>query len=348
MSFIYLILEWYRKHKRDLPWRSDKKFYPVWLSEVILQQTRVNQGMSYFHAFLKQFPDIHHLAAADEQQVLKLWQGLGYYSRARNLHKTAKIIAFDLKGKPPKTYDSLKKLPGIGPYTAAAIASICFDEKVPAIDGNAYRVYARYFGLTKDISDSDAHKFYFNFALNLIPEKNPGDFNEAIMELGATVCLPQKPICEICPVNRECAARLTGKTNLLPIKTKKVKIRKRFFKFYFILNVETGKFLIEKRVGQDVWQNLFQLPMIEFVKPEKLNNYDKFKPELISEFKHILTHQHLYIKIYKIEMENIAFEKFRVKNELLAIKPTERHKYPFPKPIFSFLNDYFDAYESSE
>lgn len=206
MSFIFLILEWYKHHKRPLPWRIEKNVYRVWLSEIIMQQTRVNQGMAYYQKFTRLFPNIDSLAKAEEQQVLKLWQGLGYYSRARNLHKTAKIISTQFNNEFPTQFIELKKLPGIGAYTAAAIASICFDEKVPAIDGNAYRVYSRIFGLEKDISDSNALKFYFEFAQKIMPEKNPGDYNEAIMELGATVCLPQNPLCHQCPVNQHCVA----------------------------------------------------------------------------------------------------------------------------------------------
>lgn len=339
MSFISLILAWYNKNKRALPWRDKPNIYHVWLSEIILQQTRVKQGMSYYHTFIEAFPNIHDLAKAQEQEVLNLWQGLGYYSRARNLHRTAKVISEEMGGEFPKTFADLKKLPGIGPYTAAAMASICYDQKVPAIDGNAYRVYARVFGLDKDISDANAHKFFFEFAQEKMPDENCGDFNQAIMELGATVCMPSSPLCMFCPIQKMCVAFQTGTVDKFPVKTKKVKVRKRFLHYFFIRNSENQQFLIKKRTGKDVWQSLYDFPLVE-TKTEKLTKHPfiEFKPQLISEFKHILTHQRLFIKMYTIMLNDIEFQKLLKNNDFLAISRDEVKHYPFPKPIFSFLD----------
>ena len=343
MSFISLILDWYDQHKRPLPWRTDKNVYRVWLSEVILQQTRVNQGMDYYHRFAEAFPAVQDLAEADIQQVMKLWQGLGYYSRARNLHKAAQIIVNELNGNFPDNYNDLKKLPGIGPYTAAAIASIVFNQKVPAIDGNAYRVYARLFGIEKDISDSDAHRFFFSFAEGMMPENRPGDFNEAIMELGATVCTPQNPECKLCPVRAHCVAFATGKTDKLPVKTRKVKVKKRFFHYYFIQNAESGAFLIEQRKNKDVWQQLYQFPLVETADAQSSTAFlGEMQPEFSVEIKHILTHQQLFIRFYEIRLNEKEFRNVKEEFNLISLNEKDIFKYPFPKPLVSFLNDKFD------
>ena len=340
MSFIILLLDWYRTNKRPLPWRWDKNAFKVWMSEIILQQTRVNQGLNYYHKFLNNFSNIHELASADENLVLNLWQGLGYYTRARNLHKTAKIISQDYNGEFPKDYNELKKLPGIGPYTAAAIASICFDQKVPAIDGNAYRVYSRLFGLDKDISHSNAHKFFFDFAKNIMPNKNTGDFNEAIMELGATICLPKIPLCTNCPISKDCIAYQTGKVDKFPIKTKKVKIKKRYFHYFFVQNEKSGEFLIKKRKEKDVWYNLFDFPIIETKSKELLQYpFAEENPLKISEVKHVLTHQHLNIKFYEVICSMESFKE--LKKEYLNIHPQQIKDTPFPQPIASFLSNRF-------
>lgn len=342
MSFIFLILEWYAVHQRPFPWRTEGNVYRVWLSEIILQQTRVNQGMQYYLDFLQKYPTVFDLAAAEEQEVLKLWQGLGYYSRARNLHKTAKILVMEFKGNFPSEFAELKKLPGIGPYTAAAIASICFEEKVPAIDGNAYRVYSRVYGLDKDISDANALKYFFDFAKEKMPEDSPGDFNEAIMELGATVCLPKNPGCYECPVNQHCVAFQTGKIDLFPVKSRKVKIRSRYFHFFFIQNKKNGEFLIQKRTEKDVWHGLFQFPLTES-RTAKLpeSSFTNDKPVVHSSLKHILTHQHLYIQFYKIKLNDSEFNTIKKTQSLTAISKSQITNYPFPKPIFEFLNTYF-------
>lgn len=342
MSFIILLLEWYQVHKRPLPWRNTKNPFHVWLSEIILQQTRIQQGLNYYLKFVGEFSNVHELAKVDEQTVLKLWQGLGYYTRARNLHKTAKIISHNHQGEFPNTFKVLKKLPGIGNYTAAAIASICFNEKVPAIDGNAYRVYSRLFGLNKDIGQSNAHKFFFEFAKEIMPEQQTGDFNQAIMELGATICLPQNPICTSCPVARHCVAFQTGKTENYPINSKKIKIKKRYFHYFFMFQPESESFLIRKRDFQDVWQNLYDLPFIETTS-KNLNNsdFEQYQFKKTHQTKHILTHQHLNIQFYELLCTKDELEKFNIQGDYIKVKINEVSQYPFPKPIADFLENRF-------
>lgn len=338
MSFNRMILDWYAKHKRALPWRENIQAYSVWLSEVILQQTRVNQGVAYYSRFIESYPDIQDLAAAEEQEVLNLWQGLGYYSRARNLHKTAKIIANQYGGEFPQHFTALKKLPGIGNYTAAAIASICFGQRVPAIDGNAYRVYARVFGLQKDISDSNAWKFYFEFAQQIMPQQQAGDYNQAIMELGATVCLPQSPLCMFCPVQQDCVAFVTGKIELLPIKTRKVKVQKRYIHYYFIHY--NHHFLVEKREAKDVWQHMYDFPKEEIEGTEtQIQKFNAFNPQFEYKIKHILTHRQLYISFYSIQLNQTNFDKISQEYKILTQKDID--DFPFPKPIADFLHQYF-------
>ncbi|MXV38594.1 A/G-specific adenine glycosylase [Flavobacteriaceae bacterium Ap0902] len=339
MSFIHLLLNWYHTHQRLLPWRKNQNPYAVWLSEIILQQTRVNQGMAYFTKFLEAYPTIQDLARADEQEVLNLWQGLGYYSRARNLHKTAQIIVKDYDAQFPNNFQELKKLPGIGNYTAAAIASICFGEKVPAIDGNAYRVYARIFGLEKDISDSNAWKFYFEFAQKIMPTENTGDYNQAIMELGAIICLPQSPTCMFCPVQKGCIAFSTGKINLLPIRTRKVKVKKRYIHYYFIHY--QNQFLVEKRARQGIWKNMYDFPKEELEGTDsKTQKFNDYHPIFKYKTRHILTHRQLFISFYQIEIKNNkTFQELSKNYQTITAKDIQH--LPFPKPIADYLSTYF-------
>ena len=231
MTFGQKLTSWYLQNKRDLPWRKTKNPYKIWLSEVILQQTRVVQGLPYYENFVNSFPTVFDLAKADEQQVLKIWQGLGYYSRARNLHHTAQYISENLNGEFPKTYNELIKLKGIGSYTASAIASFCFDEKVAVLDGNVYRVLSRYFGVETDISSSKAKKEFQNLADEVLDKNRPALFNQAIMEFGALQCVPKNPNCEVCVLNDSCLALKDKKVAQLPVKVKKTKVKKRFLNY---------------------------------------------------------------------------------------------------------------------
>nr|WP_321539525.1 A/G-specific adenine glycosylase [Flavobacterium piscinae] len=223
MTFSNRLIQWYLENKRDLPWRNTTNPYPIWLSEIILQQTRVAQGLPYYERFIETFPTVFDLANASEEQVLKLWQGLGYYSRGRNLHKTAQIIAFELNGTFPTTYTELLKLKGIGSYTAATIASFSQKEVVPVVDGNVFRILARYFDVETDISSATAKKEFTALANELIDSKQPDVFNQALMEFGALQCVPKNPNCSICVFKDSCAALQKKKVDLLPIKLKKRK-----------------------------------------------------------------------------------------------------------------------------
>lgn len=335
------ILVWYNYKKRCLPWRSNTHFYNVWISEIMLQQTRVNQAIHFYNRFLSNFPTLETLAKANEDTVLKNWEGLGYYSRARNLHFTAQYLFFERNGVPPTTFKELKKLKGIGDYTAAAIASICYNEPVCAVDGNVFRVFSRYFDIQSDIMLSKTRKEFFELGNQIISKENPGDFNQAIMELGATICTPQKAQCEICPIQNSCLAFAKSKVDQLPVKIKNIKIKDRFFNFFY---TEHG-FLLEKREQKDIWQNLYQLPLIETTKEivdfKTIEGITIQKALLHKELKHKLSHQNLFIKFWKIEFKNsIDFNSFSKNKILVTIENIDTLTFALPKPIEQFLSEF--------
>ncbi|GAA4057596.1 A/G-specific adenine glycosylase [Flavobacterium chungnamense] len=343
MEFSNSLLHWYLQNKRDLPWRNTSHPYPIWLSEIMLQQTRVAQGLPYFLSFMDAFPTVFDLAKADEEQVLKLWQGLGYYSRARNMHKTAQIIAFDLNGNFPNNYNDLLKLKGIGEYTAAAIASFAFNEVVPVVDGNVYRVLARYFNVETDIASSSARKEFTALAKELILNDNPAQFNQAIMEFGALQCVPKNPNCEICIFNSSCAALQKKKVAELPIKLKKTKVTNKYFNYLIFLD-DSETTLINKRTEKGIWHNLYEFPVIEteneidFDVLSKLvhENYSDLKIKDISIYNenqiiHKLSHQKLHINFYKVEVSNKLMN---------GISLNSLRNYPFPIVIYNFIEKY--------
>lgn len=327
MSFSSRLLQWYHKHQRDLPWRQSSDPYRVWLSEIILQQTRIAQGYEYYLRFLEKFPDVHALAAASEDEVLALWQGLGYYSRARNLHFTARMIVNDYKGEFPPTLKGLLKLKGVGAYTAAAIASICFGIPVAAVDGNVLRVMARYFCIQEPVDTSPVTRQINQMANELIDTNQPGIFNQALMDLGATVCKPGKPHCQLCPLADDCQGRALNLQNQLPLKIKKVKVKKRFFHFFHLQKTENGEtfLLVEKRRGDDIWKNLYQLPLLESLaeefSEEELMAHPVMKTISMSSiswaiaglpktYRHVLTHQVLMANFYRIEVSENYYPNF--------------------------------------
>ncbi|MBT7653561.1 MAG: A/G-specific adenine glycosylase [Flavobacteriaceae bacterium] len=269
MNWTEKLLLWYSENKRSFVWRSTKEPYHIWISEIILQQTRTSQGLPYYKIFLKTFPLISDLATADENEVLKLWQGLGYYSRARNLHATAKYIHFECGGIFPSSFDDLIKLKGIGDYTASAISSICFDIPEAVVDGNVYRFLARYFGIDTPINSSLAHKLFKAKAMDLIDKQKPGDFNQAIMEFGAIQCTPQNPNCQVCPFSIKCVAFNQDKLTVLPVKIKKPKIKKRHFN-YLLISDKKNRYLIEQRTQKGIWKQLYQFPLLE--SDQEINN----------------------------------------------------------------------------
>jgi A/G-specific adenine glycosylase len=307
----------------------------------MLQQTRVAQGTPYFLAFTSAFPTVFDLAEANEEEVLKLWQGLGYYSRARNLHKTAQHVAFELGGIFPATYSELLKLKGVGEYTAAAIASFSYNEVVPVVDGNVFRVLSRYFDVETDIALASAKKEFAALAFELMPKDNPAIFNQAIMEFGALQCVPKSPNCSICVFNDSCAALQKNKVNQLPVKSKKLKVRNRYFN-YLVVADENEDTVIQKRTAKGIWQNLYEFPLMETLKEEEFGHVaeqiqkDYFaKNEVVSimacnekSIIHKLSHQHLYIKFWKVSLKG-AVEN-GISNEVLKT-------FPFPIVIHNFI-----------
>ncbi len=280
----------------------------IWLSEIILQQTRVDQGLPYYHRFVEKYPDVTSLANASLQDVLRLWQGLGYYSRARNMHRCAEIISEKHNGKLPETSAELIKLPGIGPYTAAAIASIAFDEQIPSVDGNVLRVISRLYGIEDDISLPETQKEIKKIALNLIPADNPGDFNQALMEFGALNCLPSRPACNDCPVNKNCDAFLQNTQHRIPVKRPSKKKRDRFFN-YLVVTIR-NKYILQKRKKKDIWHSLYEFPLIETKKPcppdelhlpSCMTKKSFILKEISPEYKHVLSHQIIHAAFFTFE-----------------------------------------------
>jgi len=343
MNFSNSLLSWYLQNKRDLPWRNTVNPYPIWLSEIMLQQTKVAQGLPYFLTFIKSFPTVLHLAKANEEQVLKLWQGLGYYSRARNMHKTAQIIAFELGGEFPNNYNDLIKLKGIGEYTAAAIASFAFNEVVPVVDGNVFRVLSRYLDVETDIASAAAKKEFSALAKELMPLDNPALFNQAIMEFGAMQCVPKNPNCNNCIFNTSCAALQKKKVGELPVKLKKTKVTNRYFNYIVFLDTANNT-IINKRTEKGIWHNLYEFPVIEadgelefeIISQKILNKFSNFSIDSISVYNqsqiiHKLSHQKLHINFYRVSLND---------NILDGIFLSELKNYPFPIVIFNFIEKY--------
>lgn len=292
-NFINSLTSWYKVNSRDLPWRSTKDPYIIWISEIILQQTRVNQGLPYFYKFVNKFDTISTLADAEEVEVLKIWQGLGYYSRARNMHKCAKIISQDLNGIFPDSYIELIKLPGIGSYTAAAIASFAFNQPVAVVDGNVQRVISRYLGVEAPVNEKKGASLIKEFVDNEIISADPYLFNQGIMELGAMICKPVQPTCSDCPISSGCFALENGKIEELPIKIKKLKVTKKFFN-YFLMERD-GRVKLLKRTSEAIWKHLYEFPMIE------TPNSQVYKDcLLVGNLTHNLTHQKIDAKLWKV------------------------------------------------
>lgn len=336
---------WYDHNKRDLPWRKSRDPYVIWLSEIILQQTRVKQGLPYFEKFLDAYPSVEKLALADEQAILRRWQGLGYYSRAKNLHACAKIILVKYKGSFPNNFKELLFLKGVGKYTAAAIASFAFNERVAVVDGNVYRVLSRVFGIDDDIASSEGQKKFQLFAEKLLPEHDAATYNQAIMEFGALQCVPVNPACEGCINKTFCFAYKFKMQDQLPFKTNKVKVRTRHFN-YFVIRGE-GKILMKERVQKDIWSGLYDFYMVESARSEEVDIIDdiiierlKLAGMTISDtsktYKHILTHQRLFAKFYLVDLPDLANVELAFGN----LKDAERYKFfsndeimELPKPI---------------
>ncbi len=342
-SFAALLLKWHKdENRREMPWKGEKNPYYIWLSEIILQQTRVEQGLPYFLRFKQKYPTVKQLAKAKEDEVMKLWQGLGYYSRARNLHETAKNIQQNFKGIFPGTFDELKKLKGVGDYTAAAIASFAFGEKKAVVDGNVIRVLARVFGIETAFDTTKGKKKFAQLAQELIDENNPAVYNQAIMDFGGVVCSPKNPKCEDCPFHKICIAKNHALIEQLPYREKRTKIKNRYFNYLLIKSDK--EIVIQKRTGKDIWKNLYELPMIETSKPlkkkihevvaEHLNTKDFSIESASKEISQMLSHRKIHFRFIEIELKD--FKSFSLGNTQ-KVKLKSISKYAFPKTIHLFL-----------
>lgn len=346
MNFQKEIVKWYNTHKRSLPWRNTTDAYVIWLSEIILQQTRVEQGLPYFNRFLANYPTVVDFANASETEILKHWQGLGYYSRGRNMLFTAKQVVAIHQGVFPLSYHDLIKLKGIGEYTAAAISSFANNEAKAVLDGNVFRVLARYFGIEEPINSTLGKKKFSTLAQDLIKDQQPSLYNQAIMEFGALHCKPKLPLCAVCPLKLDCFAYNNNKVDFLPIKLKKVKVRERYFNYFLALDNDV--ILTKQRVAGDVWQQMYDLPLIEteklltisdlsFIKLVKnmFGNDVIIKP--LTTKKHLLTHQIIYVQFFALENYIVNFNQH---TEIKSVAIEGFKALPHPKVISDFIDTY--------
>jgi len=347
MTFSKKILLWYSENKRSLPWRNTTDPYKIWLSEIILQQTRVVQGTPYYFKFIEHFPTVYDLADASEEKVLKLWQGLGYYSRARNLHFTAKKIVEEYNGNFPDTYEELLKLKGVGDYTASAIVSISYNQPEPVVDGNVYRVLSRYFGVELPINASNGITYFKSLARKVLSTENIREYNQGIMEFGAIQCTPRKPLCLSCPLNESCVALLTDSIAKYPVKLKNANVKKRFFNYLVVMD-EDGNTNLIKRSGKDIWQNLYEFPLLETHKEISIKEVKQRLPEILAleephlvyessdkAIVHKLSHQHLHTKFWIVKTSD------RLED---GLSPVELDKYPVPVLIAEFIKTLKNSY----
>ena len=344
------LIVWYMENKRELPWRNTIDPYKIWLSEIMLQQTRVAQGLPYYLKFCEAFPKVEDLANASEEEVLKLWQGLGYYSRARNLHTTAKYVSEELKGVFPNNYKDLLLLKGIGDYTASAIASICFNEPTAVVDGNVYRVLSRVFNIDTPINSTNGIKEFKLLAQELVDEQIPGNYNQAIMEFGARFCTPQNPDCNSCIYNDKCLAFQKNKVKDLPVKLKKTKVKNLYFN-YIVMISELNSTVLNQRTQKGIWQQLYEFPLIEtkseidhnqlIILEEYKDLATKFHIETISIYNeipiiHKLSHRNLHTRFWIAEISN-TIEK--------SIDIDSITNYPVPVLIENFISEFFQNEE---
>ncbi|WP_231491079.1 A/G-specific adenine glycosylase [Pedobacter sp. Leaf170] len=349
MTFQNEIINWYLANKRDLPWRHTNDAYTIWLSEIILQQTRVEQGLPYFNKFLSNFPTVNDFANATEAKVLQLWQGLGYYSRGRNMHATAQIVLNEHKGIFPTSYHELIKLKGVGEYTAAAISSFSSGEAKAVVDGNVFRVLARYCGIDTPINTPKGKKDFFNLANDLLYIPDPALYNQAIMEFGAIQCKPKSPNCAVCPLNLDCHALRKNIVNQLPVKLPKAEKKFRYLN-YFVC-IADGKILVRERQKGDIWQHLYDFPSIEtahipdsndesFIKSLKEEYGETAAVKLVSYKKHVLTHQIIHVQFFALK--NYIFN-FNKQKELNWVSFNSLDELPKPNVIRTFIEEFSES-----
>lgn len=347
MIFSVKILSWYAENGRDLPWRETRDPYRIWLSEIMLQQTRVAQGLPYYEKFLAAFPNVEALSEAEEDEVLKLWQGLGYYSRARNLHATAQYIANEMDGRFPDTYEGLRSLKGVGDYTASAIASISYNIPEPVVDGNVYRVLARYFNIDIISNSSQGMKYFKRLAREVMDEQRPRDYNQAIMDFGAIQCVPKNPDCAACPLNDSCGALQAGKVDVLPRKLKKAKVKTRHFNYIVVIDPE-WKTLLRQREDDGIWKKLYEFPLLESNRKVGLASLKKELHKVVPGVKlnrvrlvntkpvvHKLSHQHLHTRFWMARTTESLEEGTPV---------GELEEYPVPVLIADFIETLKNSY----
>lgn len=343
-TFSKTIVNWYKEYKRELPWRESSDPYLIWISEIILQQTRVAQGYDYFLRFVERFPDVQTLADAEEDEVMKFWQGLGYYSRARNLHAAAK----SMNGVFPKTYPEVLALKGVGEYTAAAICSFAYDMPYAVVDGNVYRVLSRYLGIDTPIDSTQGKKLFAALADEMLERSDPATYNQAIMDFGAMQCTPMSPNCLFCPLVDSCSALSKGLVAQLPVKQHKTKTTNRYFNY---IHVRTGEYTyIRKRTGKDIWTNLFEFPLIETttaISEEAFLALPEFKAlfakgdkpvvrSVCRDVKHVLSHRVIYANFYEVVLpeSSLSFSAYQ------RIKSTELEQYAVSRLVHAYIEKY--------
>jgi A/G-specific adenine glycosylase len=345
-SFRQSLLSWYNLHKRDLPWRKSNDPYIIWISEIILQQTRVNQGLPYFQKFAKNYPTVFDLANAPEEAVMKDWEGLGYYSRARNLHTASKQIVREYGGLFPDTYKEILKLKGVGSYTAAAISAFAYNEAQAVVDGNVYRVLARVYGIDTPINSTAGKKQFESLAKDLLYTDDPAAYNQAIMEFGALQCIPKGVDCTKCPFQNGCYARMNNRVGELPVKKKKVYQRDRYFNYIYITSGDN--IVVELRTANDIWKKLYQFPLVE---APALLSFDEVWQEQSQWLSaslnihltkvndlppHKLSHQTIYCRVFEVEVPNS--EELKHNGSINLVEKGETHNLGFPRPLRKFLD----------
>ena len=343
-EFARLLIEWYHEHKRDLPWRNTNDPYLIWISEIILQQTRVAQGYAYYQRFIERFPNLESLAAAEENEVLKYWQGLGYYSRARNLHQAA----ISVNGVFPVKYEDILKLKGVGTYTAAAICSFAYNQPHAVVDGNVYRVLSRFFGINEPIDSGKGKKIFASLAHDLLDKIQPALYNQAIMDFGALQCTPLSPDCTVCPFKNRCFAFNHNMVSSLPIKQNKTKTSERFF--YYLLIRDNGNIYLNKRTENDIWKNLYELNLIEsntalavddFIRKQEFASIFKensvVNVRLLNKTKHVLSHRIIYADFYELEAQDIKMDFL---SKYTRLNMADLELYPVSRLMHNFFENF--------
>jgi A/G-specific adenine glycosylase len=347
-EFTKQLMDWNsEQNHRSMPWKNETDPYKIWLSEIILQQTRVEQGWAYYEKFIHDYPTVFDLAKAPEKKVFKSWEGLGYYTRCRNLIETAKNIVKEYKGQFPRNYEAIIQLKGIGAYTAAAIASFAFHLPYPVVDGNVQRILARFFGITTGFDSAAGKRIYYQLAKSLLDEARPAAFNQGIMDLGATICKPKNPQCSDCPLHSTCMANKHNWTFLLPVKKKKPGKKERWFLYYFVETGE-GQVYIRQREEKDIWKNLYEFPLHEFLSPIPDRYEDLPEPsgnflneraytagKISKVYKQELTHQTIYSRFFPVRIK----KPFSGLNGYLLVSKKGINSYPFPRLINQYLED---------